>query len=106
MARINLVLAFLLLVAVTPKAAGQSTSFTYQGRLTENGLPASGVYDLQLTVFNAVSGGVSVGTTNTFDDLAVSNGLFTVTLNPGATVFDGSPRWLEIAVRAGASAGA
>jgi hypothetical protein len=106
MARINLVLAFLLLVAVTPKLAGQNANFTYQGRLTDNGLPASGVYDLQLTVFNAVSGGGSVGTTSTFDDLAVSNGLFTVTLNPGTTVFDGSPRWLEIAVRPGASAGA
>jgi hypothetical protein len=96
----------LLLAAVTPKVSAQSTTFTYQGRLTENGLPASGVYDLQLTVFNAVSGGGSVGTTSTFDDLTVSNGLFTVILSPGATVFDGSPRWLEIAIRPGASAGA
>ena len=106
MARINLVLAFLLLIVVTPKVAAQSTSFTYQGRLTDNGVPAAGVYDLQLTVFSAVSGGSSVGTTSTFDDLAVSNGLFTVILSPGTTVFDGSPRWLEIAIRPGASAGA
>ena len=38
-------------------------------------------------------------------DVWVSNGLFTLTLDFGAGVFDGSERWLEIAVRPGTSAG-
>ena len=39
------------------------------------------------------------------DDLAISNGLFAVTLDFGAGAFPGAARWLEIAARPGASAG-
>ena len=84
----------------------QETAFTYQGRLNDNGAAASGVYDLQLAVFNAATNGSPVGVTNTLEDMAVSNGLFTVTFDPGAGVFDGAARWLEIRVRPGASTGA
>jgi hypothetical protein len=34
----------------------QGTAFTYQGRLNNNGAPASGVYDLQFTVFDSPGG--------------------------------------------------
>ncbi len=84
----------------------QGTDFTYQGFLTDTGAPANGVYDLQLTVFNAVTAGGAIGVTTTINDLSVTNGLFTVTVSPGAGVFDGSARWLNIAVRPGVSAGA
>jgi len=45
-------LKYLLVVSVSllnaSLAVGQSpTSFTYQGRLTDNGLPANGSYDLE-----------------------------------------------------------
>jgi hypothetical protein len=81
------------------------TSFTYQGRLTDAGNPASGTYDLQFALFDAASGGAQVGTTLTRDDVVVSNGLFTVSLDFG-TVFAGNKRWLELGVRPGASTGA
>ena len=37
------------------------TSFTYQGRLTDGGSPASGAYDLQFVLFDAAVGGSQVG---------------------------------------------
>ena len=79
--------------------------FTYQGRLTDAGNPADGAYDLQLRLFDASSGGAQVGPTLTRDDVVVSSGLFTVSLDFGAA-FTGNKRWLEIAVRPGASTGA
>lgn len=82
------------------------STFTYQGRLTEGGAPANGSYDLRFILYTAESGGSQVGSIiETKDDVPVANGLFTVTLNFGLGVFDGSPRWLEIAVRPGASSG-
>ena len=38
-------------------ANAQSTAFTHQGRLTDNGAAASGAYDLQFALFDALSGG-------------------------------------------------
>src|ERR1035437_6203702 len=76
----------------------QGTAFTYQGRLNSSGAVANGNYDLLFTLFNTNSSGVG-GPVAIVAGLAVSNGLFTTTLNFGADVFDGSARWLEIAVR-------
>ena len=95
---------FLLLTAVT--AFAQSTAFTHQGRLTDNGATANGLYDLQFALFDALSGGAQQGATITRDDVPVTNGVFTVQLDFGATPFNGAARWLQISVRAGASTGA
>ena len=103
----RIVLAGIGLIAALP-ALGQmplGTAFTYQGRLTDAGAPASGVYDLQFTLFTAASLGAQVGPVVTRDDVAVTDGLFTVTLDFGASAFTGSARWLEIGVRPGASGG-
>jgi hypothetical protein len=81
------------------------TAFTYQGRLTDAGNPANGAFDLQLALFDAASGGAQVGPALSRDDVVVSSGLFTVSLDFGS-VFAGSKRWLEIRVRPGASTGA
>ncbi|MCC6819436.1 MAG: tail fiber domain-containing protein, partial [Verrucomicrobia subdivision 3 bacterium] len=83
----------------------QGTTFTYQGRLTENGAVVNGANDLTFTLYDGVNGGAPVGASNVVNDLAVTNGIFTVTLDFGAA-FDGSARWLQIAVRSGASVGA
>src|SRR5262245_48132269 len=98
----------LALVLVARCAYGQTAlgpAFTYQGRLTDGGGPANGVYDLQLELYDASSGGTQVGSTLILDDVGVSGGLFAVSLDFGA-VFGANKRWLEIGVRPGASTGA
>jgi hypothetical protein len=97
----------LALAALLAPGAAQAvgTSFTYQGRLSDAGSPATGSYDLQFALFDAAAGGTQVGTTLTRDDVVVAGGLFTVGLDFGG-VFTGSRRWLELAVRPGASTGA
>jgi hypothetical protein len=93
-------------LAVAPALAQTpvGTVFTYQGRLTDAGLPADGAYDLRFILMDADAGGSQVGPIVLRDDVAVANGLFTVSLDFGA-VFTGSKRFLEVAVRPGASTG-
>jgi hypothetical protein len=97
-----LVVLFLLTSAMT--ALAQGTAFNYQGRLQDGGAPANGNYDLQFTLWDAVSGGTQqpqpspVTVTRGF--VAVANGSFTVQLDFGASAFPGADRFLEIGVRA------
>jgi microcystin-dependent protein len=77
-------------------AFGQSpTSFTYQGRLNQNGSPASGSYDME---FILLDGAYNPLIFSAVDPVGVTNGLFTVMLDYGAA-FDGSQRYLRIGVR-------
>jgi hypothetical protein len=82
------------------------SAFTYQGRLTDNGAPATGIYDFQFALYNAGSGGVPVGSTVVKQDVPVAAGLFTVLLDFGPSPFGTQALWLEIQVRPGASTGA
>lgn len=84
----------------------QTTAFTYQGKLTDAGNPANGNYDLQFRLFDALVSGNQVGATIVREDVPVANGIFTTTLDFGALAFNGANRFLEIAVRPGASTGA
>jgi hypothetical protein len=83
----------------------QSTAFTYQGRLTDGGALANGLYDFRLFAYNADAGGSQVGPTQLFEDVPVTNGVFVVYPDFGAGVFNGQPRWIEVGVRPGASTG-
>ena len=78
----------------------QSSAFTYQGRLNDNGVPANGSYDLSFSLYDDATAGTQQGNTITNLSTTVSNGLFTVTLDFGATNFPGADRWLAIGVRA------
>ena len=88
------VAAFLFLA---PAAQAQTTAFTYQGQLNSSNAPATGSYDLRFRIFDVNSNAVAGPLTNA--PVGVTNGLFTVTLDFGASVFNGSSRSLEIAVR-------
>src|SRR2546427_6133863 len=94
---------FILLVVVLTMGAStafaQTSSFTYQGRLTDGGIPANGNYDLQFALFDSLSGGAQVGSPQTINTVAVSNGVFTVSLDFGANSFPGASRFLDISAR-------
>ena len=96
--------ALLVTLGLAFAAQAQTTTFTYQGSLTENGAAVTGAQDFEFRLFGAVTGGAQVGSVLTLDDVGVTNGLFTVALDFGA-VFDGAPRFLGLTVRPGASTG-
>ena len=79
-------------------AAGSPTSFSYQGRLSEAGAPASGIFDLRFSLFAADTGGLALGAL-THSNVAVSDGLFTTVLDFGTNIFAGPSPALEIAIR-------
>jgi hypothetical protein len=86
----------------------QTTAFTYQGRLTDAGNSANGNYDLQFKLFDTptVGTGTQAGATLVRNPVVVSAGVFTVTLDFGATVFTGAARYVEIGVRPAGSGNA
>jgi hypothetical protein len=95
-----LAMALMLCLVGLSRAAPIGTAFTYQGRLTEDGNPADGLYDFQFKLFddpNVILGN-QVGTTIDMDDVEVNDGYFTVVLDFGPYAFDGNARWLEITV--------
>src|SRR6185295_7434872 len=93
---------FSTLIHAPSSAFAQGTAFTYQGRLNDGGVPANGTYDLLLTIYDLPTGpGAFANQTNY--EVAISNGLFTVTLDFVPGIFTGPERWLEIAVRTNGS---
>jgi N-acetylneuraminic acid mutarotase len=95
---VSLGIMLLGILGFVPTLAAQGTAFTYQGQLVDNGLPANGTYNFQFDVRDALTAGNAVGTNPITATLIVSNGLFTVTLDPGPGVFTGPDRWLEVSV--------
>ena len=77
----------------------QTTAFTYQGHLSQNGTDINGIYDLTFTVFDAGTNGTVVSIPQTNAATTISNGLFTVQLDFGTNAFTGAARWLEVGVR-------
>jgi hypothetical protein len=94
-------LALLLFHATTH---GQTSTLNYQGRLNDGAGPANGSYDLRFTLYSVAASGSPVALPLTNTATVVSNGLFTVTLDFGSAVFDGSDRWLEVAARTNGAA--
>src|SRR3954467_12296443 len=83
----------------------QGTAFTYQGALSDAAVPANGNYDFRFIAYDAAGGGSVAGGPVTNSAVAVSNGLFTTTLDFGNLTFaNGAARWLEIAVRTNGTA--
>ncbi|MBN1139176.1 MAG: hypothetical protein JXM73_21540 [Anaerolineae bacterium] len=80
----------------TPVGAG----FTYQGRLTDtSGNPTNSACDFQFSLWNDPDAGAQVGPLLNPTGVTVSGGLFTVQLDFGAGVLDGTALWLEVAVK-------
>ena len=74
------------------------TAFTYQGQLQNAGAPQTGACDFRFKLYDAATNGTQIGSTQTLSNTTVTNGLFTVAIDFGASAFTGAPRWLETAV--------
>ncbi len=88
-------------LALVPCAFGQALTpaFTYQGELKNGGTVVDGAYDLRFRLYDAMSGGAQLGTTQCVDNVQVVGGKFTVQLDFGGQ-FAGQQRFLDIQVRA------
>ena len=84
-------------------AAPLGTEFLYQGFLSVTGSPANGPHQMVFTLFR--TGVTTPGPSITNNNVGVSAGVFTVSLDFGAGVFDGTAYELSIAVRAQATTG-
>ncbi len=92
--------AVALLATIQPQASARTpmgTAFTYQGRLTDLGTPANGDYDFNFSLYDDLTGGSQVGSTEPVNRVPVVDGLFTVPLDFGDN-FRGDALWLEIEV--------
>jgi hypothetical protein len=74
------------------------TAFTYQGEFKVAGVPATGSHHLRFQLWDALIGGAQVGGDVDAPTVAMTEGRFTVPLDFGVSVFDGSARWLQVAV--------
>ena len=85
-------------------AFAQGTAFTYQGQLQNNGSLASGTYNLTFSLYTNVTDGTMVAGPVTNNGVAITNGLFTVTIDFGASVWNGQTNWLQIGVESNKNA--
>ncbi len=99
----RILLALVLCLISLASLAQTATTFTYQGRLYNNGLLANGSYALRITPFNLVTSGMALAAPQTIPVVTVVDGIFSTTLDFGASVFLGSPVWLAIEVQAPSS---
>lgn len=98
MKKLSILLLLVIVAAAAITARAQGTAFSYQGRLQNNGSPANGNFDLMFTLYSTNAGGVAVAGPVTETNTAVSNGLFTVTIDFGAGAFTGNNFWLDVDV--------
>jgi len=104
---ISMVVSALLALSISATFAQGpvGTIFTYQGRLTDSGVPANTSKDFEFKLFSTVVAGTPLGT-YTRNDVNVINGLFVVDLDFGINPFNGQSLYLEVGVRPWDSTGA
>lgn len=103
---IGAIFASLCFIVSTFPVAAQTTAFTYQGKLTDAGSPANGLYDFTFKLFATPGGAIQLGSDVLRGDVQATAGIFTVSLDFGQGPFNSPSAYLEILVRPGASTGA
>ncbi len=93
------VFLFMLVAMSASTAHGQTTTFTYQGQLSDAGALANATYDLRFALFDTAAGGAQIGADQTVPAVPVSGGVFTVQLDFGVNAFPGANRFVEIGVK-------
>ena len=94
--------AFSALVALSTLAGvhaqGVTQPFVYQGFLRQGGAPVNNPsQSMRFRIYDALTGGAPLWDSGTLT-VNVSNGLFTVQLNPPVSIWTGADRFLEIQV--------
>ena len=79
-------------------SAPVGTVFSYQGRLTDTGKPATGHFDFEFRLYSSSAGTGQVGSTISLPNIPVTSGLFNVYLGFG-DVFNGNQLFLETRVK-------
>lgn len=102
----SITVSIMVLAFLSVCATAQTTTSNFQGRLNDGSSPANGQYDLQFKLFDAITGGTQVGPTIDRPGLTLINGVFSTTLDFGASPFTGSNRFVEISVRRSGSTNA
>lgn len=76
------------------------SEFTYQGRLTDDAVPADGTYYMRFRLYDGAAAVTPLATypAVSTEAVEVSDGLFTVQVDFGFAQFAGNGRWLEIEV--------
>lgn len=99
--RSHLLTAAALIVALagTPSRAqvAADTGWTYQGKLSDGGSPATGAYDMRFSLFQDDLGTLPVGPILDVPAVDVAGGLFTTRLDFGAA-FTGYKTWLQVEI--------
>jgi hypothetical protein len=107
---LSFALSFVVLLLFASAVNAQTTSFTYQGRLTDGGAPANNNYDLQFTLWDSLTGGTQqpqpAPAALTKAAVDARGGVFSVLLDFGVGAFPGPDRFLEVGLRPGNSGGA
>jgi len=79
-------------------ASAQGTAFTYQGQLQNSNGPVHGAYNFTFSLYTNSTGGAIAAGPVTNNGVAVTNGLFTVTIDFGSGIWNGQTNWLQIGV--------
>lgn len=79
------------------RAVGGSAGYVYQGLLEDAGQPVDGVVDLSFSLFLDATGGTSLESV-AIPGVTVEDGLFSVAVPLSPSNFDGTDRWLGVAV--------
>ncbi len=92
-------IVILILATTAQMIAAQTTSFSFQGKLTDQGNPPNGTYQMQFKLFDAETNGNQIGSTISIIAVTVTQGVFSTQLDFGVNAFPGADRFLEIDVR-------
>ena len=79
--RSTIILALTMVLAA--QSIAQSTAFTFQGALQDNGAAANGQYDFEFRLFDQLNGGSQQGPVVAANAVSVTDGSFAVTLDFG-----------------------
>jgi hypothetical protein len=77
----------------------QTTRFVHKGDLPNTVTPATGIFEMEVRLFDAVSDGNQIGSVYQASSVNVKNRAYSVELDFGSAAFPGADRFLEVSIR-------